>query len=474
MYNTIYPGYVQSYYNINQRQIQPKQDEEKSSASSKNTDNEKQNTTEQNRQSSNSYFPNGEKVAIDYTKKQIGIEQILSDFRNTANAIGTPEDIKKEVSSYLSLVESQAQKTNPNREIIQSNLKNASKILDEFITNTLKKPSRVVEEWVDTLFLQPIDFKVEQPKEEIPIPQEETKIVEEQIEVLPQTDIEETEIKEDEVKQEEPKEEVIEQNQPSEKNIYVPKDERLKRMFIQAKKYALADNKETALRNFKNSMDYAEEIGDEQTQAMIHFEEGKLYNEFNRPEDALYNFAIAALQSEDNNLKARAYMSMGKIYDDYINFEPAVEHYGAAAAYAGEADNLKMQSKALSELAEIHARRYDKNNADMFMKLAAITANSTKDDKVIGVIYAKNAKMQNRLGEKARALTSYSTSTEAYSKLSEQENLAKNYREAAMIMKEYGNKAKAKTLLNKAYSAARNTDNSELRMLILQDMAFIR
>ena len=107
------------------------------------------------------------------------------------------------------------------------------------------------------------------------------------------------------------------------------------------------------------------------------------------------------------------------------------------------------------------------------MKLAAISANSTNDDKIIGIIYAKNAKIQNKLGERARALTSYSTSTEAFSKLSEHENLAKNYREAAFIMKDYGNKAKARTLLNKAYSAARNTDNSELRMLILQDMAHV-
>ena len=472
MYNTIYPGYVQSYYNINQRQIQPKQEDEKSSASTQNAEKENHETAKNNNQpSAGSYFPNGEKVAIDYTKKQIGIEQILSDFRNTANAIGTPDDIKAEVSSYLSLVESQSQKNNPNREIIQSNLKNASKILDEYITSTLKKPSKVVEDWVDTLFLQSIDLKTEK-KEEIIQPQvQEEKIAEEKIEEPVQTQNTAEQIIEEQPKVQETQE--IPKKQTEQNEIYVPKNERLKRMFIQAKKYAAIDNKELALKNFKNSMNYAEEIGDDQTQAMIHFEEGKIYTEFNRPEDALYNYAIAALQTEDNNLKARAYLSMGKIYDDYVNFEPAVDHYSAAAIYAGEADNLKIQSKALSDLAEIHARRYDKNNADMFMKLAAISANSSQDDKVIGVIYAKNAKMQTRLGEKAKALTSYSASSEAYSKLNENESLAKNYREAALIMKDYGNKAKAKTLLNKAYTIARNTDNPELRMLILQDMAFV-
>ena len=34
----------------------------------------------------------------------INIAQILKDFRNTAAAIGTPEDLKEEVNGYLSLV----------------------------------------------------------------------------------------------------------------------------------------------------------------------------------------------------------------------------------------------------------------------------------------------------------------------------------------------------------------------------------
>ena len=155
MYNTIYPGYANSYLGIQNRQIKRKQEEEKNSQSSKQAEN---NPQEERRQHpSNSYFPNGEKVAIDYTRRQIGIDQVLTDFRNTANAIGAPDEIKAEVSSYLSLIENQAQKDAPNPQIIQSNLKSASQILDEYITNTLKKPSKVVENWVDALFLQQID-----------------------------------------------------------------------------------------------------------------------------------------------------------------------------------------------------------------------------------------------------------------------------------------------------------------------------
>ena len=162
MYNSIYPNYANAYYGINNRQITRKKDEDKNSQSSNAAENNPQEERKSSSNNSqNTHFPNGEKVAIDYTRRKIGIDQVLSDFRNTANAIGAPEDIKKEVASYLSLIENQAQKESPSPQIIQSNLKNASQILDEYITKTLKKPSKVVENWVDALFLQQIDYKSE-------------------------------------------------------------------------------------------------------------------------------------------------------------------------------------------------------------------------------------------------------------------------------------------------------------------------
>ena len=85
-------------------------------------------------------FPNGAKVAIDYTKNTINISQIVTDFKSTVLAINAPDDISQEVNSYLSLVEKESHKQNPSREIIVSNLKNASKISDEYIAKSLNKP----------------------------------------------------------------------------------------------------------------------------------------------------------------------------------------------------------------------------------------------------------------------------------------------------------------------------------------------
>lgn len=457
MYNSIYPTYVNSYYGINNRkQITRKQDEEKNSQSSQNAENDLQQGRRQSKD--NSYFPNGEKVSIDYTRRKIGIDQVLKDFKNTTNAIGASDEIKAEVASYISLIENQAQKENPNPQIIQANLKSASQILDEYITNTLKKPSKVVENWVEALFLQHIDYKTEQVQQEEIIAVESKSEEDEQI------------VEEQQTVQLESTEE--EQVQPKVNDgVYVPLDAQLKRMFIQAKKYAAIDNKEQALYSFQNALEYADEIGDYQTSAMINYEAGRLYDDFNQIEDALYSYDRAARQSTDNNIKARAHISMGRIYDDYVNFEPAMEHYCAAVSYAGEADNLKLQTKALSDLAQLHTGKYDKQNAFMFMDMASTIADETKSEKVKGLTYSKNAKMCEKLGEKAKALNLYGNSSASFSKVEDYENLAKNYRSAAALMLQYGNSAKARKLLSKAYVAAYNTDNSNLQVQITKDLA---
>ena len=458
MYNSIYPGYVNFYQGVNKRQITRKGEDEKNSQSSQSAENAQKQDHQEARNSS--YFPNGERVAIDYTKKQIGIDQVLADFRNTTNAIGAPDEIKTEVSSYLSLIENQSKRENPNSQIIQANLKNASQILDEYITKTLKKPSKVVENWVDALFLQKIDYRTSK----LPVSEEAISTAETVDLFQPVSDISQA------------PENIAVEDKPSIKNqngIYVPSDPQLKRMFIQAKKYAAIDSNEKALYAFQNTMDYANEIGDEQTAAMIHYEEGILYDGFNQIEDALYNYDRAAKQSDDTNIKARAHFSMGKIYDDYVKFGPAVDHYCAAVSFAGEADNLKLQTQALTDLAQLHTSRYDKENAFMFMDLASVVAEETGSERVQGITYSKNARMCEKLGERYKALNLYGCSAESFSRIDDSENLAKNYRCAAQVMKQYGNLAKAKKLLAKAYIAAYNTDNSELKNIITQELAAI-
>lgn len=458
MYNSIYPNYVKSYLGINNQQIKRKQDDEKSSQSSKQAENSLQEERKrlQTQQGNETFFPNGEKVAIDYTRRQINITQVLSDFKNTANAIGAPDDIKQEVYSYLTLVENQSQKDAPNAQIIQSNLKNASQILDDYITKTLKKPSKVVENWVDALFLQQIDYKAPVTEasqvEQLPVVQEQ----EELSEIVEESD-----------------DGFVAKESVVEPEFFVPEDTRLKSMFIQAKKFAAIDEKERALYSFDNALEYAEELGDIQTAAMVRLEQGKLYDAFDRVEDALYSYNLASKQSNDNNVKARAHLSMGKIYDEFVKFEPAVNHYVAAASFAGEADNQKLQTRALSDLTVMHANRYDKDNTLLFADLTDIVAYETNSDSVIAFAASRNAKCCEKINDKAKALQYYGISASACNADGDYENLARNYKKAAEIMLGYGNSAKAKKLLSKAYLAIQNCNSSDLKQEIVSTLTSI-
>ena len=97
-----------------------------------------------------SYIQNVQENHTEFNDTQINIAQILKDFKNTAIAIGTPENISEEVDGYIALVEKQVTKDNPNVKLIKSNLKNAASLLDGHISETLNKESKVVEVGCDS------------------------------------------------------------------------------------------------------------------------------------------------------------------------------------------------------------------------------------------------------------------------------------------------------------------------------------
>ena len=482
MFNTTTPSYLQAYRGMNNNQISKQKEEKEQSKSSnggakeqrqqqrypetpvqqtgrvvENSDGEQiqihtyEPTYPQIRQPQQiqkpNTFPNGQKPAVDYSKGEINIAQILVDFKNTTNAIGAKKDVMEEVFTYLALIEHQAKKENPDVFIIKSNLKNAAKILDVYITETLKKQSNVVESWIDALFLQKINFKFEETEvQNAEVPQ-----------TTPETqEVKATEQKQEEAKKtEEKKEEIINKN-----GVYIPQDKELKKMFIRSKKFASIDNVNKALELFNSTLQYAKEVGDVQTQALVHFETGRIFDKSNDVVGALDNYQQAAVLSKDNNIKARAHISMAQIYDDYVKFEPAVDHYCAAVSFAGEADNLNLQTKALADLADIHSERYDRKNSFMFMDLADSVARETKNKKFIGSTLSRCAKISTRLDESAKALSYYRESTRYYEQANAVENEIKNYQAAAQIMVKLGNKTKAKALLSRAYSKLSKLDSN--------------
>ncbi len=412
-------------------------------------------------------FPNGQKSTIDYTKSQVNIAQILTDFKNTAIAIGSPPNIIQEVNQYLSLAETQSLKNEPNKKIIQSNLKNASNVLDDFISKTLNKNSKVVENWIEALFLQQVNYKSDPES-----------INEDFLVKLPDKQGDMQPISKDlSDKNQPPKAEsniqtaatapqsVPPQTSPIEsaaqKGIYIPQDSNVRKAFIQGKKYSAINEQDKALSAFQASLNFAKSVGDNNAEGMICYEMGQIFDKNDDLENALKFYNQAHNATNDNNLKAKSYYSMAKIYDDVVYFEPAMEHYFAAISFAGEAENLNAQTKALTQIGDMYAERYDVYKTHEFYGTAKNIALATNDTKTMGSVWSKSGDAMTVLNENVNALQDYKASAQFYENAESPIKMAKNYEKASQVMLKLGNKNKALSLLEKAQQLALSANDSE-------------
>lgn len=559
MYNSIHP--INITYR-NQRQSSPL-------SGSDEQNKEQAPVSYQNGSSGNNReFPNGTKVAIDYTKNTVNISQIVTDFKSTVIAIGAPEDISQEVNSYLSLVERESKKANPSRDIIYSNLINASKISDNYIYQELSKkkgnaPKNVVEGWIDALFKQKVDLKADptqiNPDYQLDIPNKKrvktaanetpSQIQEEQpsaditnqtpsAQVLPddeqtyepqifarqispqdtldtyesaelpiQDDIQTSDLSyyksEDsddtinfktidlpdtqnipvqEVSVEQPHTLANTDTAPDldevlneEVNIIEPQvlhfasntkkpigveyitnehDRVLSGALKEAKGYlTIDDDPALALETLNDALGEANSDTNKNLRAALHFERGKIFDDYDYVSYALRDY-YEATKTQDNNLKSQAHLKMARIYDDYVDFEPAVEHYQSALGYSGEASNTRAQTKILTEMATMFAQRYDLNSAKMLSELSLDAASESQDTLLLSKTYSAAAKNYEYLGEDFAALDCYKNAFKSLSTLEDDSEVyelrAQSYEDAAGVMDRLGNVSKSENLLSKA------------------------
>ena len=389
---------------------------------------------------------------------QINIAQILKDFKNTAIAIGTPQDLMDEVNGYVSLIDSQVKKDNPNVRLVKSNLKNAALILDNHITQTLGRDSNVVEKWVDTLFLQNINFHYD-----------ENEINERFLVKFPENDENKTARKEELETTGQQAQVIQSENEniipitvaSSVQNLAIPQDKQLKSLFIQAKKYAYSNDPENAIRYFEQALNRANELDDTETSGKIYYEVGKIYDDHDYLAQALKSYNQALKLSNDENVKTKAHYSMAQIYDDVNQITPALDHYISTVSHAGEAENLPAQSASLTKVGNIYTDLYDKE-AFEFYEVAQNLAEETENYNLRGFVYSNSGKSYRKFDEPQKSLKSYSNAVRNYEKGESPAKTAQNYLAAADIMVEFNNIYKAQNLLKKAQKYARQTDNVNL------------
>lgn len=462
VYNTMYPIRQNPYYVKDNRQFVNKKEDEESSKSARpsqdNQDGQDNVFINQDRRNSLQQELKESKEAQasaissrdqNIKNSSVNIAQIIKDFRNTAAAIGTPDELNEEVNSYLSLVEAQVVKDEPNVKLVKSNLKNASSLLDGYITETLQRPSKVVENWLDALFLQQINYKFNQE------------------EINPQFLVKFPEKTQATINQPQPTEptkqlETSAQSAPeAKKTVIVPQDNLLKSLFIQAKKYTYANDSKKAMEAFQSALNRSVEVGDSETQSKILYEIGKIYDNNDYLAQALTSYDKSLTTTQDTNIKTKAHFSMAQIYDDVAQFEPAINHYMSSISYAGESENLVAQSTSLTKIGNIYSDKYSREAFDFYSEAKAI-AQESKDKKATGYVSSNTANAYSKFNEPQNALKFYSDAVKDYKEAESPAKIAINYKKAAEVMMNYNNPQKAKSLLTKALENAQQAENLQL------------
>ena len=375
---------------------------------------------------------------------KINIAQVIGDFKNTARAIGTPEDIYEEVDTYLGLVEKTTKKDTPNVKAVQSNLRNAAGLLDKYISDTLNKDSKVVENWVEAIFLQQVDYKynTEDVNEAFLVKMPEDKKAEEPSQTQPTQNAE-----------------------PQKPQM----DSELKQLFKDGKFASKAKDSVTALNTFERAINRAIEIGDKESQAKITFEVAQVYDHDDDLPRALDNYNKAIETTTDNNVKVKAHYSMAQIYDDVKQFKPVIEHYMAAISFAGETDNFKAQTQSLTKIGNMYTDKYDKEAFNVYED-AKTVADESKDASVKGYVSSSIANAYNKFNKPEKAMRYYSDAVKNYKQAGSDEKVAINYKKAGELMQDYQRMDKGKNLIQKAILYAKKANNDNLVKELEKDL----
>ncbi len=394
-------------------------------------------------------------------ENQINIAQILKDFKNTALAIGTPDDLNDIVDGYIAVIEKQVKTGNANKNLVKNTLNSAASILDNYISETLNKDSKVVENWVDALFLQNIDLQYN-----------EDDINERFLVKFPDGTTSQTK-KQDAIQNADTNEEYTQQTkditsnntnpktQTAQNSKTVPVDKELKTLFIKAKKYTYTDKPEEAIKAFEQALNRALELDDTETSGKIYYEVGKIYDEHDYVSQALKSYHQSLKLTTDENVKTKAHYAMAQIYDDVNQITPAMDHYFSTVSHAGEAENFSAQTASLTKIGNIYSDMYEKE-AFNYYDIAYDIANETDDDNLKGFVASNTGRAYRKFDEPEKALKSYSNAVKNYTDAETPLKTAQNYVAAADLMVEFNNLKKATNLLHKAQKYATQTEDSNL------------
>ena len=203
------------------------------------------------------------------------------------------------------------------------------------------------------------------------------------------------------------------------------------------------------LRMYDRALELMQNSDNTNLKSAIYYERARIFDSYDYAELALIEYHKAT-KTTDGNLRAQAHIKMGNIYDDYVQFEPAMDQYSLAIESSEEANNPMGKTRALRYIASMFAERFDKDGLISFSELAMESARETNNSRTIANTYLEAADNYKYVGDDTRALQVYSSLAQNEFMQDDYDTLAKNYMEAAMLMDKKGNKQKSYALMVKS------------------------
>ena len=387
------------------------------------------------------------------TAKKVNISIIIDEFKKNLKSIGPDKEVEKEVLTYIKLADSHSKKNNPSAKVIKSNLKNASIVLDNYISNTLKKPSEVVSNWINSLLLQNIDYKkqVKSPGADNDFQKTSLSNHKEQNNIVYLT------VNSDKPIDEKPSIKKYELSQKQEKLI--------RDLYKKSQSFLNSRNYSEALKNYKKILELSKELGNKKTQFRVYMDIAEIYDikeDYSKSIKA-YNKALSiSREASDKSTQAKIHYNIGSIYDDIDQTDKALNHYFQALSLDGETENLEGQSLTLNNIGNMFSVKKDYKKALEYYKLSFSLVKQTDNNQAKAVVLSNVAGIFRNCGYYKKALNYYANAVKYDILAANPTGYAKSYEQAGDIMTEMGKLDKAKNLYKKSLAASQKVGDREL------------
>jgi tetratricopeptide (TPR) repeat protein len=378
--------------------------------------------------------------------QKIHLNAIVEDFKSTMGAIGTSDQVKGEVETYLQVVALQSKKDSPSVPLIKQTLKTAADSLDGYITNALGQPSRVVRDWVEALLLQNIDYKSDIKGSDkasladgsVPFSSENLPSGSNPMGASVSKSLGLGSVETPQVAP------LLDRSEKLQLKGYIET----------SKSLSDAGNLQAAQSPLLDALDLLEGKGNPQLEGKISWMTGKNYDQLRLPKEALpfYQRALDSFEkSGDAEKQAKAAYAVASVHDDLGHFQEAQGYYTQALNLEKSLGNTRSSARIYNDLGGLALRQKDPQGAVTYLKQAFKEGSRPEaDPALLPDIFSNLGGAYRAQRDFAQAHKAYQVSLQKSLNLGDQPSVLSTLRNLAAVSLEANKPEKAMAYLQQA------------------------